>query len=299
MRPMPGPFKEGKVRVLYLVPWSNDVYDLYELSPGRSLLVATDEMNLPVAGTRWHCNGRGVALATMARFWANLPELREVAPQNNVTEDVELPSWVTEEMRLRAVVVRNPLLSPVNWVVASHLVGALWEEYRRSGTIYGRRAALDMVQYQPLPELVVVPTMWDAGHGQEIAVGRLRAQTLLGSTEFVRVSDMCQRAYAVAQRYAQAHGVTILDTIFGTGATADGMSLCSGVFTPDVSRMAPTEALAAGKPAADEDGWLRYWAGGVVRASDDPWPAVPGWIERVVRDNLRTLCTRLTGSCPI
>jgi phosphoribosylaminoimidazole-succinocarboxamide synthase len=298
MRPMPDPAHVGKVRDLYLVPSaSTDVYDAYDLGGGLLLLVATDEMDLPIANIRWHFNGRGVALAALTRFWAAASELGLAT--NVVTDDVELPGWVTDEMRVRSVIVRRPALSPVNWVVASHLVGPWWEEYRLTGKIYAMPAPAGMVQYQELPELLIVPTMWDTDHQLEMAVGRMRAVMMLGGTEVARVMDLCRRAYVAVSAYAAARDVTLLDTIFGIGTIGDELVLSGSVFTPDQSRMAPSQALAAGQPAPDEDGWLRHWAAGVNREPDDAWPPVPGWVGRRVRHDLRTLCLRLTGSSPI
>lgn len=290
---MPGAVAEGKVRQLFPVAlYRNSTTSVWRLPGDRRLYVTEDVVDVPPLGQPCGIEGRGVVRAALIRQWAEcLP-----VPTNVVTSGEALPEWTTP-LQSRGVVVRRVDLQPVMWLVSSHLVGPCWTEYAQSGTVGGKKMPEGMAQYQPLPGLAVIPTVADTTHGYDVAVSHDVAAELCA--EFDEALTLCTDAYTAAAAYAEARGVTLLSAVLAVGELDGQLVLCAEFFTPEVACMVPAERIDPARPSAEEEATLRRWAGLMKPDDGEQWPPLDGWVVRAVRDNLRIICERLTGSCPI
>jgi phosphoribosylaminoimidazole-succinocarboxamide synthase len=254
---------------------SGKVRELYDLSGPdgpRLLLVATDRISTYDAIHPTPIPDKGKVLTGLSVFW--FERLGGIVPNHFISATEGVP----DEVRGRAIVVRELSMLPVECVVRGYIAGSGWKDYQASGKVSGLELPPGLRESEQLPRPLYTPsTKAEVGHDEAIAFEQ--TVDLLGGDRALaeRVRDVSIELYATAAEHARARGVVLADTKFELGLDRDGtLTLGDEVLTPDSSRFWPAEGYEAGhgQPSFDKQ-FVRDWASGTGWDKQPPAPPIP------------------------
>jgi len=222
-------FGKGKVRDTYL-------------TGNNLLMIATDRISafdvvLPTA-----IPDKGTVLNQISVFWFG--KTYHIM-HNHLVESVEspralakytigkrpLPEWLLG----RSMVVLKADRIPVECVVRGYISGSAWAEYKKSGTINGRKVPTGLKESQELLEPIFTPTT-KADTGHDIPLTPKQLIDLVGE-KTARILEVKSLAlYCFARDYAIERGIIIADTKFEFGYYDRELILIDEALTPDSSR---------------------------------------------------------------
>jgi len=288
--PLPA-FVRGKVR---------DTYDLGNLL----LIVATDRISafdvvLPVGIPR-----KGLVLNRLSAFW--FAQTKELVPNHlvEVLDDARsLDNYLPPEKRFkypqylagRSMVVKKVKRLPVECVVRGYLAGSSWEEYQKSGTIFGLKTARGLKQSQELPQPIFTPTTKaESGHDLPLSIDELGK--MVGRTLAEEMQQKSLAIYSYALGYALARGIIIADTKFEFGLDGDRLILIDELLTPDSSRIWETKLYRVGQsqPSYDKQP-VRDWLADSGWNKEPPAPELPPEVVEATTRRYELAYERLTG----
>jgi phosphoribosylaminoimidazole-succinocarboxamide synthase len=288
---------------------SGKVRDLYRLSGGRLLLVASDRISAFDVVLPNEVPDKGRVLTGISRFWFERTghlidnHLLSVDPAE-ITADRE----ARDRYRGRVMICRPTTVLPVEAVVRGYLAGSGLKEYRSGGAICGVPLPPGLREGDRLPEPIFTPaTKAPSGeHDQnigfaamvdhlaaELALPRLAAAELAG-----RVRSAAVRLYRFGAELTEAVGILLADTKFEFGLTEAGaLILIDEVMTPDSSRFWDSALWAPGGPQPSFDKqYVRDWLERQPWDKSDPGPALPSEIVAGTRVRYVEAFERITGA---
>ncbi|MGH7869804.1 MAG: phosphoribosylaminoimidazolesuccinocarboxamide synthase, partial [Candidatus Dormibacteraceae bacterium] len=113
-------FSRGKVR------------DVYEVSGGRLLIIATDRLSAFDVVMTEGIPGKGKVLTQLSMFWFNF--LNGIVPHHFITADVrEYPRQLqpfASQLEGRSMLVKKTEPFPIECVVRGYLAGSGWKDYQ-------------------------------------------------------------------------------------------------------------------------------------------------------------------------
>jgi phosphoribosylaminoimidazole-succinocarboxamide synthase len=276
------PFSVGKVR------------DIYDLGDERLLMVTSDRISAFDVVMAEPIPDKGRVLTAITVFW--LDRLADVAPNHLIS--LEAPGDASAELpdlEGRVMVVHKADMLSIECIVRGYLSGSAWAEYRKSGTMHGRRLPAGLRQSDRLPEPVFTPsTKATSGHDENISFEA--ACDLIGKEVATQARDICLAAYAQGSAHAADRGIIIADTKFELGFIDGRLAICDEVLTPDSSRFWPAEQWEPGtSPPSFDKQPLRDWLEGTGWNKTPPPPALPDEVVTATHDRYVAAYEKLTG----
>nr|MBA2701079.1 hypothetical protein [Chloroflexota bacterium] len=151
---------------------SGKVRDLYELSKGRLLLVASDRISAFDVILPTEIPDKGRVLTGLSRFW--FAQTAGIVPNHLLDTDVGVignddrgnddrlagrpPGFASAEgWRGRVMICQVARVVPIEAVVRGYLAGSGWQEYHTIGSVGGVRLRPGMGESDALPEPIFSP----------------------------------------------------------------------------------------------------------------------------------------------
>jgi phosphoribosylaminoimidazole-succinocarboxamide synthase len=272
---------------------SGKVRDLYRLSDGHLLMVASDRISAYDFVLEPGVPDKGAILTRMSLWWFD--RLADLVSNHVVSTDV--PATVAG----RAVVCEELDMFPVECVARGYLAGSGLADYRTGGAVCGVPLPAGLEDGSRLPEPIFTPATKAAigDHDENIDLDTVAA--LVGGETARQLRDLTLAVYVRAEQVARERGIVLADTKLEFGARPDGtIVLADEVLTPDSSRFWPAEAWQPGhaQPSYDKQfvrDWLTSPDSGWDRASDKPPPPLPDAIVASTRARYLEAYQRLAG----
>ena len=273
---------------------SGKVRDLYDLSDGHLLMVASDRISAFDFVLTPGIPDKGEILTRMSLWWFD--QLADLVPNHVVS------TTVPERVRGRALVVEKLDMFPVECVARGYLTGSGLLDYQATGEVCGVPLPAGLVDGDRLPEPIFTPaTKADLGEHDENVSFEQVVQTI-GTESAEALRDLTLSIYSRAEQVARERGIILADTKLEFGARSDGtIVLADEVLTPDSSRFWPADAYAPGRPTPPSydkqfvRNWLLSAESGWDRAGDTQPPALPAEIVASTRERYVQAYERLTG----
>jgi phosphoribosylaminoimidazole-succinocarboxamide synthase len=271
---------------------SGKVRDLYELSDGNLLMVASNRISAYDYVLDPGIPDKGEILTRLSLWWFD--QLRDLVPNHLVSTDVP------DEVRGRAIVVEHLDMYPVECVARGYLTGSGLSEYNRTGTVCGIPLPAELRDGDRLAEPIFTPTTKAPVGEHDEAMTYADVVESVGEDLAAQLRDLTLRTYGRGESIARERGVILADTKFEFGARADGtVVLADEVLTPDSSRFWPADQWEPGRsqPSFDKQfvrDWLTSAESGWSKSSGEPPPSLPEAIIEKTRARYVEAYERIT-----
>jgi phosphoribosylaminoimidazole-succinocarboxamide synthase len=272
---------------------SGKVRDLYEMSDGRLLMVASDRISAFDFILETPIPDKGEILTRMSLWWFD--QLAGLVPHHVLSADVPA------EVRGRAVICERLEMFPVECVARGYLTGTGLLDYRANGEVCGIALPPGLEDGSRLPEPIFTPaTKGDLGNHDENVSYDAVVQTV-GDDAAAELRMLTLTVYQRAEEIARERGILLADTKLEFGRRPDGTTvLADEVLTPDSSRFWPADDWHPGsaQPSYDKQvvrNWLLSPASGWDRASGEAPPPLPDEIVELTRARYLEAFETLTG----
>ncbi len=224
--------------------YTGKVRDLYEVSPDRMLIVASDRISVFDVVLPDEVPDKGRVLTGLSSFW--FEQTAHLWPNHVVSADpTDLPETAGQEVAGRAMLVRATVPVRLECIARGYLFGSAWSEYAERGTVCGRALPAGLRQAEVLPEPIFTSTT-KAEEGHDEPVTDAEAAALVGGDVFEQVRSATLAIYGFAAAHAAAQGVLLADTKLEFGVVDDELLVIDEMMTPDSSRYWPSEHYAVG-----------------------------------------------------
>ena len=272
---------------------SGKVRDLYRLTDGRLLMVASDRISAFDYVLESTIPAKGEVLTRMSLWW--FEQLADLAPNHVVSVDVP------DEVRGRAVVCEELEMFPVECVARGYLTGSGLLDYRVNGEVCGIPLPEGLEDGSRLPEPLFTPATKAALGDHDENVSYDAVVGVIGDKAAAQLRELTLAVYDRAEQMARERGIILADTKLEFGARPDGtIVLADEVLTPDSSRFWPADDWQPGRAQASYDkqivrDWLLSPESGWDRSSGEPPPPLPEAVIERTRSRYVEAFERLTG----
>jgi phosphoribosylaminoimidazole-succinocarboxamide synthase len=273
--------------------YSGKVRELYELSDGRLLMVASDRVSAYDHILDPPIPDKGEILTRMSLWWFD--QFADLVENHLVSLDVP------DSLEGRAIICERLEMFPVECVARGYLAGSALRDYQATGAVCGIPLPAGLEDGSRLPEPIFTPaTKAPLGeHDENISIEQLAETIGRGAAD--RLRDLTLAVYERAERLARQRGIVLADTKLEFGTRSDGtVVLADEVLTPDSSRFWPADGWQPGRPQPSYDkqfvrDWLTSAASGWDKGSGTPPPPLPADVVARTRDRFVEAYERLTG----
>ncbi|MGH9395561.1 MAG: phosphoribosylaminoimidazolesuccinocarboxamide synthase [Terriglobia bacterium] len=284
---LPGikPLSRGKVR------------DIYQLSGGRLLIVATDRLSAFDVVMAEGIPDKGRVLNQLSCYWFG--KLYEVCRNHYLTSNTrDYPSELhpyTEGLSGRSMMVRQAQPFPVECVVRGYLAGSGWKEYKETGEVCGIRLPAGLTESARIENPIFTPaTKATSGHDENISFDRMAAIT--GRETAGKLRDLSMKLYVRARDYAATQGIILADTKFEWGLCEGQITWIDEALTPDSSRFWPLGGYKPGGPQPSYDKqFVRDYLESVRWNKKPPPPHLPPEVIKATSEKYREALRKLSG----
>ncbi|MFN9326361.1 MAG: phosphoribosylaminoimidazolesuccinocarboxamide synthase, partial [Flavobacteriales bacterium] len=210
------------------------VRDVYTLSDGRIILVASDRISAFDVVLPRGIPHKGQVLSQLS--WHMLQATRHVAP-----------NWAEASPDPNVVIGAACSTVKVDMVVRGYLAGHAWRTYQAGGrTLCGAALPEGMKENDRFPTPIITPsTKADVGHDEDITPDEILARGLCTPQEWDTMQRYALALFAEGSRIAAERGLLLVDTKYEFGRTPDGrILLIDEIHTPDSSRYFYAEGYA-------------------------------------------------------
>ena len=269
------------------------VRDVYTLSDGRILLVASDRISAFDVVLPRGIPHKGQVLSQLS--WHMLQATAGVAP-----------NWALASPDPNVVIGHACDTVKVEMVVRGYLAGHAWRTYQAGGRVLcGAVLPGGMKENDRFPEPLITPsTKADVGHDEDISPDEILERGLCTEEEWATMSRHALALFAEGSRLAAQRGLLLVDTKYEFGRTSDGrILLIDEIHTPDSSRYFYAEGYADRQAAGERQKQLskefvREWliAGGFMGKEGQQVPTMDDAFVHSVTDRYVELFERITGS---
>jgi len=245
---------------------------------------------------------KGIVLSQISAFWFGKTYH---LMHNHMVESIEsrrallkYSPWkrpLPELLLGRSMIVLKAERIPVECVVRGYVAGSAWAEYKKKGTINGRKAPKGLLESQELPEPIFTPTTKAAtGHDLPLAPGELI--DLVGEKTARKLEEKSLALYTFARSYAIERGIIIADTKFEFGFHDKELILIDEAITPDSSRFWDAGQYEPGQsqPSYDKQP-VRDWLIASGWNQKAPVPTLPADVVEATAERYREAYSLLTG----
>ncbi|UCC17052.1 MAG: phosphoribosylaminoimidazolesuccinocarboxamide synthase [Dehalococcoidales bacterium] len=288
--PIPS-FIKGKVR---------DIYDLgYYL-----LFIATDRISVFDVILPTGIPDKGKVLNQISAFWFD--KTSQIIPNHvvEVVNDVKcLDKYLPSEQRFdypgylsgRSMVVKKAERVNIEWVLRGYLSGSAWEEYQKSGTVFGQTVPAGMQESQELPEVLFTPTT-KAEEGHDTPMTMDDVKNMIGEDITGEMTEKSLAVYNMAREYARERGIIIADTKMEFGIDNGKLMIIDELLTPDSSRFWDASVYRVGQsqPSYDKQP-VRDWTASTGWDKTPPGPELTPEVTKQSSKRYRDAYEKLTG----
>ena len=274
------------------------VRDVFDLSDGHLLMVATDRLSAFDVVLPDPIPGKGEMLCQMSNFWFD--QTRHIIANHLTGIDVSsvLPAGVDAALYAkRAVVTKKLTPVPVECIARGYIIGSGWKDYQRTGRISGIVLPDGLRQAERLPEPIFTPSTKAAvgDHDENIDFDTMVHK--VGGELAERVRDASVRLYRHAAAYAAERGILLADTKLEFGTDADGrLYVMDEMLTPDSSRYWPADEYQVGSsPPSYDKQIVRDWLEASGWDKTPPGPALPAEVIGRTRARYAEALQKLAG----
>jgi phosphoribosylaminoimidazole-succinocarboxamide synthase len=280
---------------------SGKVRDLYELSDGRLLMVASDRISAFDFVLDTTIPDKGVILTRMSLWW--FEQLADLVPHHVLSTDVP------EAVRGRAVICERLEMYPVECVARGYLTGSGLVDYRTTGEVCGIPLPAGLEDGSRLPAPIFTPATKAAlgEHDENVSYDAVVAT--VGADAAASLRELTLAVYGRAEEIARSRGIILADTKLEFGRRQDPSTgsgrrgtivLADEVLTPDSSRFWPATDWQPGRaqPSYDKQivrDWLLSPASGWDRFSGEAPPPLPDQVVEHTRTRYLEAFETLTG----
>ncbi|MBV6404187.1 MAG: phosphoribosylaminoimidazolesuccinocarboxamide synthase [Flavobacteriales bacterium] len=268
------------------------VRDVYTLTDGRILLVASDRISAFDVVLPRGIPHKGQVLSQLS--WHMLQATRPVAP-----------NWAVASPDPNVVVGTACRTVKVEMVVRGYLAGHAWRTYASGArTLCGADMPEGMRENDRFPAPLITPsTKADVGHDEDITPEGILERGLCTPDEWEHMRRYALALFAEGTRLAAERGLLLVDTKYEFGRTTDGrIVLIDEVHTPDSSRYFHAEGYAERQARGERQKQLskefvREWliAGGFMGREGQQVPPMDDAFVQSVTDRYVELFERITG----
>jgi len=277
------------------------VRDTYQIGD-KLLILATDRISAFDLVLPNGIPDKGIVLNQISAFWFGKTYH---LMHNHMVESVESRRALTKyspwkkplpEMVLgRSMVVLKAERVPVECVVRGYIAGSAWSEYKKKGTINGRKAPKGLVESEELPEPIFTPTT-KASVGHDLPLTPRELIDLVGEKTARKIEEKSLALYDFARSYAIERGIIIADTKFEFGFYDKELILIDEAFTPDSSRFWDAGQYEPGQSQLSFDKQpVRDWVIASGWKKKPPVPALPEDVVNATAERYREAYLLLTG----
>ena len=268
------------------------VRDVYTLSDGRIILVASDRISAFDVVLPRGIPHKGQVLSQLS--WHMLQATRHVAP-----------NWAIAQPDPNMVIGHACQTVKVEMVVRGYLAGHAWRTYSEGKrTLCGASLPEGLKESDRLPKPIITPsTKADEGHDEDITPDEILARGLCTQEEWDTMCRYALALFAEGSRMAQERGLLLVDTKYEFGRAADGrILLIDEVHTPDSSRYFYADGYADRQARGDRQKQLskefvREWliAHHFMGKEGQQVPTMDDAFVQSVTDRYVELYERITG----
>lgn len=268
------------------------VRDVYTLSDGRIILVASDRISAFDVVLPRGIPHKGQVLSQLS--WHMLQATAHVAP-----------NWTIAQPDPNVVIGHACSTVKVEMVVRGYLAGHAWRTYQSGERVLcGATMPDGMRENDRFPEPIITPsTKADVGHDEDISPAEIMERGLCTTEEWATMSCYALALFAEGTRIAAERGLLLVDTKYEFGRSADGrILLIDEIHTPDSSRYFYAEGYAERQAAGERQKQLskefvREWliAGGFMGKEGQQVPTMDDAFVQSVTDRYVELYERITG----
>jgi phosphoribosylaminoimidazole-succinocarboxamide synthase len=279
---------------------SGKVRDLYALSDGKMLMVASDRVSAYDYVLATPIPDKGRILTQLSLWWFD--QLADLCP--NHVESRELPPGAPAELAGRAIVCERLDMVPVECVARGYLAGSGLLDYRESGGVCGVPLPSGLVDGSRLSDPIFTPTTKAPVGSHDQPMSYDQVVDSVGAELAGRLRELTLAVYSRGASLARERGILVADTKVEIGTRCDGsLVLADEVLTPDSSRFWPADEWHPGRPQPSYDkqivrDWLTSSVSGWDRDSGDPPPALPDHVVERTRQRYLEVYELLTGQTP-
>jgi phosphoribosylaminoimidazole-succinocarboxamide synthase len=269
------------------------VRDLYNVGDDLILMVASDRLSAFDVVMDQSIPQKGRVLTALTNYWLN--EFGPSVPTALVSCDPvvisqHVPDFANAvDLHGRTMLVRRATMVPLEFIVRGRLAGQAFEDYERTGTVFGMAAPAAMRMTDPFPDPIFTPsTKVDEGH--DIYISLAQAAELVGAATLRAAESLCRDLFARASTKMLEAGLVLADTKFELGVVDGELVVCDEVITPDSSRIWLASEVHSGEvPPSFDKQPFRDWLAGQPWDRTPPPPHVP--------DDVVALTTRRYVAC--
>lgn len=268
------------------------VRDVYTLSDGRIILVASDRISAFDVVLPRGIPHKGQVLSQLS--WHMLKATAAIAP-----------NWATAQPDPNVVIGHACETVKVEMVVRGFLAGHAWRTYAEGKRMLcGAPLPEGLKESDRLPGPIITPsTKADEGHDEDITPDEILSRGLCTKTEWDTMSRYALALFAEGSRMAEERGLLLVDTKYEFGRAADGrILLIDEVHTPDSSRYFHADGYAERQAKGERQKQLskefvREWliAGGFMGKEGQQVPVMDDAFVQSVTDRYVELYERITG----
>lgn len=268
------------------------VRDVYTLSDGRIVLVASDRISAFDVVLPRGIPHKGQVLSQLS--WHMLDRTAQVAP-----------NWAIAQPDPNVVVGLACETVKVEMVVRGYLAGHAWRTYAEGKRMLcGAALPEGLRESDRLPQPIITPsTKADEGHDEDITPEEILERGLCTAEEWATMSRYALGLYAEGARLASARGLLLVDTKYEFGRASDGrIVLIDEVHTPDSSRYFHADGYEERQRNGERQKQLskefvREWliANGFMGKEGQQVPTMDDGFVQSVTDRYTELFERITG----
>jgi phosphoribosylaminoimidazole-succinocarboxamide synthase len=268
------------------------VRDVYTLSDGRIILVASDRISAFDVVLPRGIPHKGQVLSQLS--WHMLKATADVAP-----------NWAIAQPDPNVIIGHACETVKVEMVVRGYLAGHAWRTYQSGGRVLcGATLPEGMRENDRFPQPIITPsTKADVGHDEDISPAEILERGLCTPEEWETMSRYALALFAEGTRIAAERGLLLVDTKYEFGRTSDGtILLIDEIHTPDSSRYFYAEGYAERQASGERQKQLskefvREWliAGGFMGKEGQQVPTMEDAFVQSVTDRYVELYERITG----
>jgi phosphoribosylaminoimidazole-succinocarboxamide synthase len=291
------PLFETRIRSLRKIH-QGKVRDIYDVDAEHLLIVTTDRLSAFDVVLPDPIPFKGEVLTKISAFWFG--KTRHMAA-NHLTglgvEDVVADAEERAQLAGRAMVVRKLTPLPLEAVVRGYLIGSVYKDYQRHGSVCGIALPSGLQMAQALPEPIFTPASKAPAGQHDENIDFESIVKLIGAEYAQSVRRIALGLYRFAADHARARDIIIADTKFEFGVDKAGnLYLIDEVLTPDSSRFWPVASYKPGiSPPSFDKQFVRDYLESLHWNKKPPAPHLPPDIVARTSDNYRKALKLLTA----
>jgi phosphoribosylaminoimidazole-succinocarboxamide synthase len=281
-------------------PSRGKVRDIYDFG-ATLLIVATDRISVFDVVLPTGIPSKGKVLTQLSCFW--FERTQSLVRNHLLTTD---PQHYPEECRPycdvlagRSMLVQKAQPLPVECVVRGYLAGSAWEDYRRTGQIFGLVSPTGLQEADRLEPPLFTPTTKAPQGMHDEPLPSSTMQKLVGPVVAERLRALSLALYSHGRQFAESRHLILADTKFEFGLYKGEVILIDELFTPDSSRYWPRAGYQPGRsqPSFDKQ-FVRDYTTSLGWNRQPPGPELPDDIVDKTRQRYIQAYHLLVGSWP-